>query len=189
MISDSSSLTDGTQRKSPRPGLLLVTGPPGVGKTTVVLRVASALRGLRIGGFTTEEIREGGRRVGFRIVPFRGEDRVMAHVRSPGRERVGRYGVDVGAVEAVCEGALAPDPDVDLYLVDEIGNMECLAPRFVDSMRVLLEAGRPVVATVALKGAGFIREVKEREGALLWHVSVRNRDSVAERIVEWLAAR
>ena len=41
---------------------LLLTGHPGVGKTTVIRRVAAGLGGSRVRGFTTKEIRVGGRR-------------------------------------------------------------------------------------------------------------------------------
>lgn len=45
-------------RKTGAKHILLLTGPPGVGKTTVVRRVAAELGARRIRGFTTEEIRE-----------------------------------------------------------------------------------------------------------------------------------
>jgi nucleoside-triphosphatase len=79
----------------------------------------------------------------------------MAHVDLPGPPRVGRYGVDVAAIDAVVDEVLAPRAGVDLHLVDEIGKMECLSPRFVRAMRALLDSGAPVVATIALRG-GFI---------------------------------
>jgi len=60
--------------------ILLLTGTPGVGKTTLMGSLLAALRQRRVGGFTTGEIREGGRRVGFRIVPHRGTERIMARV-------------------------------------------------------------------------------------------------------------
>ena len=53
------------------PGLkLLVTGKPGVGKTTFVERIVDRLRGsLRLAGFTTAEVRGPDlQRSGFRIV-------------------------------------------------------------------------------------------------------------------------
>ncbi len=166
--------------------ILLLTGVPGVGKTTLVRRVVDRLEGLRLAGFTTEEIREGGRRLGFRIVPLAGGVRTMAHVDFPGPERVGRYGVDVAAIEAVAATALAPHPTVDLYVVDEIGRMECLSERFVASMRALLDSDRRVLATIARRGGCFVAEVKRRSDAALWEVTVRNPERLGERILAWV---
>ena len=141
--------------------ILLLTGVPGVGKTTLVRRVVDRLEGLQLAGFTTEEICEGGRRLGFRIVPLAGGERTMAHVDFPGPERVGRYGVDVAAIEAVAATALAPHPTVDLYVVDEIGRMECLSERFV-------------------------AEVKRHSDTALWEVTVLNPERLCERILAWV---
>jgi nucleoside-triphosphatase len=167
---------------------LLITGRPGVGKTTLLRRVAEALAGRRVAGFTTDEIREGGRRVGFRIVPFRGSARVMAHVRSPGPERVGRYGVDVATIDAAAETELAPDPEIELYLVDEIGKMECLARRFAPAMRALLDSDRRVVASIARGGGGFIAEVRDRPDVELWELTLENREDLVDRVLEWIGS-
>jgi nucleoside-triphosphatase len=109
----------------------------------------------------------------------------MAHVgfRSP---RVGRYGVDVSAIDAVAETALALDPAVDLYIVDEIGKMECLSQRFVAVMRGLLDSERRVLASVARSGKGFIAEAKRRPDAVLWEVTLSSRDLIVERMLAWL---
>jgi nucleoside-triphosphatase len=166
--------------------ILLLTGPPGVGKTTLVRRVADSLHELRIGGFATDEVRERMARVGFRIIPFRSEGRMMAHVGFRSAQRVGRYGVDVKTIDAVSESALALDPAVELYLVDEIGKMECLSAQFVAAMRRLFDGGRPVVATVARSGGGFIAEVKRLRGAEVFEVTPQNRDALVQRVVGWL---
>ena len=166
--------------------ILLLTGVPGVGKTTLVRRVADRLGDLRVAGFTTEEIREEGRRLGFRIVDFEGRARIMAHVDFPGPARVGRYGVDVAAIEAIATTSLTPDPAVDLSIVDEIGKMECLAEGFVWAMRALLDSDRRVLATIARKGGGFIAEVKRRGDAELWEITARNREHLPERVLAWV---
>jgi nucleoside-triphosphatase len=168
--------------------VLLVTGAPGSGKTTLVRKAAEELADLRLAGFTTEEIREGGRRVGFRIVPFGSRGRILAHVDFAGPARVGRYGVDVAAIDAVAAKSLAPDPAVELYVIDEIGKMECFSERFVASMRALLDSDRRVLATIARRGAGFIAEVKQRRDAELWEVTARSRDVLLEQIVAWARA-
>lgn len=78
----------------------LITGPPGVGKTSLLLSLLEMLPGTK-GGFTTREIREGGERVGFQITDLSGREGVLAHVRRPGPPRVGRYGVDLKTFEAI----------------------------------------------------------------------------------------
>jgi len=176
---------DRMQRRAAR--ILLVTGVPGVGKTTLLRRVAAQAQ-RKLGGFTTEEMRTQGQRVGFRIVPFDGPGRVMAHLDFRSRARVGRYGVDVDAIDAVAETALALDPNIDVYLVDEIGKMECFSARFVAAMRRLLDSDKRLVASIARKGTGFIAEVTRRHDVDLWEVTVANRDALVDPILKWIAA-
>jgi nucleoside-triphosphatase THEP1 len=55
-------------RKS-KPHVLLITGGPGIGKTTVTQRIADELRNKGLRGFYTEEIREKGERHGIMAQP------------------------------------------------------------------------------------------------------------------------
>ena len=166
--------------------ICLITGRPGVGKTSAIRKVAGSRSDLHLCGFYTEEIREAGERRGFRLVTLDGQERVMAHVAFRGPHRVGKYGVDVALVDEVADSVLAARPPADLYLVDEIGKMECLSSRFVGAMRALLDSTRPVLATVAQRGGGFIAEVKHREDVLLWEVTLGNRDEMPDRLLAWL---
>jgi nucleoside-triphosphatase len=167
---------------------LLLTGRPGIGKTTVIRRVAEALHGERIAGFYTEEQRSQGNRTGFRIVTLDGRSRPMAGIDIRSRERVGRYGVDVAAIDAVAEAALAPEA-AEIYLVDEIGKMECASRSFVAAVRRLLAADRVMVASVALKGEGLIAEAKRLPGIVLWEVTAQNRDRLPEEVIGWVRDR
>jgi len=81
--------------------VLLLTGPPGSGKTTALRRAAERLRGWRLGGFYTEEIRRRGERRGFRAMTFDGDSWDLARVDRPGAPRVGRYGVDLDVMETL----------------------------------------------------------------------------------------
>jgi nucleoside-triphosphatase len=154
----------------------------------VLRRLAESLAGWRLAGFYTEELRLAGRRVGFRAVTFDGAARTMAHV-DHGGPRVGAYGVDLEVVDALADGALHPAPGIDAYFVDEIGKMECLSARFVTRMRALLDAGPPVVATIAERGTGFVAEVKARPGVETWTVTPSTRDALPDRARDWLLAR
>jgi nucleoside-triphosphatase THEP1 len=82
---------------SPR---ILITGVPGVGKTTLVRKVVEKLD-VPLRGFYTEEIREQGKRVGFKLRTIEGKEGVLAHIHSTSRFRVGKYGVEVRAFEEI----------------------------------------------------------------------------------------
>jgi len=166
--------------------ILLLTGVPGVGKTTVLRKVADGLPDSRLAGFYTEEIRSGGERRGFRMVCFDGREGTMARTEFPGPYRVGKYGVDVAVIDALAASSLKLEQHADVYLVDEIGKMECLSQQFVAAIGRVLESGKPVVATVALHGEGLIDEVKRRPGIQVWQVTRENRDRLPDDILAWL---
>jgi nucleoside-triphosphatase len=121
-------------------------------------------------------------------VNFDGTTHIFAHVDFPKSHRVGKYGVDVPVLDDAAR-LLCPDPDASVYLVDEIGKMECLSERFIAAMRVLLSGHTPMVATIGAHGEGFIAEVKRRPECELWEVTRSNRDDLPARILAWLAER
>ncbi|MFC1707480.1 nucleoside-triphosphatase [Planctomycetota bacterium] len=168
------------------PCVLLLTGLPGVGKTTVMTRLASLLAPQTFTGFITEEIRRGGQRVGFAMTTWCGTERVLAHVDRKGGPRVGRYGVDVAAVDKVARIALNLERPTSLYLIDEVGKMECYSKVFVEAMRAVLGSQRVVVATVAQKGGGYIGEVRGLRDAELWTVTRSNRDGLPMAAASWV---
>ena len=85
--------------------VLLLTGRPGVGKTTLLRGLVARYRGT-VGGFYTEEVREHGTRLGFDMVTLEGRRVPLARVGFRGRHRVSKYGVDVEALERVGVEAL-----------------------------------------------------------------------------------
>lgn len=94
--------------------------------------------------------------------------------------------MDVAAIDAVARRVLVPDPGVGLFLIDEIGKMECLARGFVDAVRGLLARSCPLLATVALRGEGLIEEVKRDPRARLVQLTRENRDRVPEELTRML---
>jgi len=168
--------------------VLLLSGRPGVGKTTVIRRVAASLTGWRLAGFYTEEIREGRARQGFRAITLDGSERIMAHFDVRGPHRVGKYGVEVPAIDELADSALGLNPAIDCYIVDEIGRMECLSQRFIAAIQELLNSRTLVVATIAQRGGGLIAEAKQRKDIELWEVTRANRDELPGRALTWLQA-
>jgi len=144
------------------PKNLLVTGPPGRGKTTLVRHVVQELGALPMAGFYTEEIREGRERAGFALVGLDGRRSVLSHVKVRGPHRVGQYGVDISGFESFLDGLRAGDPGLRLIIIDEIGKMECLSGRFRSFLGDRLGAPVPLLATIALRGTPPIERVKAR---------------------------
>lgn len=82
-----------------------------------------------------------------------------------------------------------PPGTVDAYLIDEIGKMECHCPQFIDAVSRLLEGPVPLVATIALRGGGFIAEVKERHDVQILEVARANRHALPGQIAAWVKQR
>jgi len=164
---------------------LLLTGPPRCGKTTLVKKVVDTFPG-RAGGFYTREVREKGERVGFEIVTLNGQVAWLSHVNFPGPHRVGKYGVSLENLHRVALPALEVKPGIDLVVVDEVGKMECLSPRFVEAMERLWAASVPLLLTVAEKGGGYIQQVKGKPDKALITVTFANRDELPGRILQLL---
>ena len=118
---------------------------------------------------------------------FDGRECRMAHIGIRGPARVGKYGVDLAIVDELAATALAPSPRTLVYLVDEIGRMECLSASFVAAMRRLLAGPTPLIARVARRGAGLIGEVKARPDVELIQVTRANRDDLPGLVLAWLA--
>jgi nucleoside-triphosphatase len=163
---------------------LFLTGSPGVGKTTLVRAVVKRLEGLKCAGFYTEEKRQGGERIGFRIVTLRGEEGVLASV-GRAAPRVGRYSIHLEEFEELVLPELDPGTSpADLYVIDEIGKMELLSSKFRRKLSALLAQPTHLVATVAKKGNGFIQQIKRRTDIELIEVTRKNRDQLPDEIAQ-----
>lgn len=166
---------------------LLLTGRPGIGKTTAAERMFDELadRDWELEGFVTREIRHEGSRVGFRLVTLAGEEATLAHVDHP-PPTISKYGVDLEALEAVVRQTLDPEAAVDAYIVDEIGKMEVMSDKFIEATERLLEDDRPLLATVGTSDRGFMGEVKDRDDVEIWEITDDHRDAIVGEAVEWL---
>lgn len=168
---------------------VLLTGRPGVGKTTLVRRVVERLE-CPAAGFYTEEVREGGRRVGFRLVTLDGRASMMAHVDFRGPHRVGRYGVDLRALDQVAVPEIRRGlREAEVVVIDEIGPMELRSEAFRQAVLEALASPVRLLATVMLRPHPFADALKRRPEVRLFEVTPANREALVEEVVGLLSAR
>lgn len=166
---------------------IAVTGRPGVGKSTVVAKAAEEAAekfGIRVGGIRTAEIRVEGVREGFSIRDLAsGKEGILSHVRGSG-PRIGKYHVDLEALEEIGAAALQNALECDLVVIDEVGPMELKSESFVSAVEEVLDSDRPVLAVLHRSSKHpLARRIRETFEVIT--VDEKNRN----RLPEKLAAR
>ncbi|KAF8405550.1 hypothetical protein HHK36_010457 [Tetracentron sinense] len=173
----------------------LVTGPPGVGKTTLVMRVLESLRtsnpNLKVQGFYTREVRQGTERVGFEVVTLDGPKGPLASTKYSSLESlrwptVGRYRVDVASFETLALPELQVKEETGLVIIDEVGKMELYSSSFFPAVLKVLESNIPVLASIPIPKFGRdipgVARLRNHPGATIFTLDTSNRDVIKEQI-------
>ena len=175
-----------------RPKHLLLTGKPGVGKTTVIKKTLGLLSGCELIGFFTEEIRERGKRVGFKMILLPTYDEgVLAHRSSSSPYRLGKYGVEVGTFERMVIPMLkeAMTKRDSLLVIDEIGTMELMSKEFKNIVRELLRGDLPsILGTLQQKRKYLLREWGVEGRVKLVEVTEKNRNEIPKLVSDWFSS-
>jgi nucleoside-triphosphatase THEP1 len=167
----------------PKSAKILLTGLPGCGKTTAVMKIIANLDPKKVAGFYTQEIRENNTRKGFSWTRLDGVTGILAHINTKSSYKVGKYGVDiVGFEKSVMPVLDIERSNAELFIIDEIGKMECFSKKFVTAVRRLFASDRSVLATVAQKGTGLISEVKNYPDTKLFNLTIQNRGKIIAEI-------
>ena len=178
---------------------ILLTGRPGSGKTTLVRRVLQAVRA-PAGGFYTRETRgPEGRRTGFELVTLdshdppapdgQGQVATLAHISIGGAHRVGRYGVDIEALERVGVPAIeAAAAAGRVVVIDEIGMMELLSVEFQRAVVEVIRHHRVLFGTIMQASHPFADELKAQPDVTLFELTEANRDDVRALVEAHLRA-
>jgi nucleoside-triphosphatase len=167
--------------------VLLITGPPGVGKTTILTKTVNILRqrGFKVGGMLSREVRENGVRVGFEIQDLSSERRGwLANKDQQYGPQVGKYHVNIADLDAVGANAiLYAVEDCDIVAIDEVGPMELFSQKFRDAVEEALKSCKTAIAVVHWKVKDrLIEEMEAREDLEIFTVTAGNRDSL-DRII------
>lgn len=169
---------------------LLLTGPPGCGKTTIIRKTLELLD-RPAAGFYTEEVRtRGGRgaRIGFDVMTLDGQRGPLARVGEDG-PRVGKYRVDVASFErlgvtALDKGLARPDT---LLVVDELGKMEFASPAFVALLPRLFAAPNPLLGAIMQRPHPVADLHRRAPGVHVIAVNTTNRDRLPADLARGLA--
>lgn len=165
---------------------LFITGTPKVGKTTLIKEVIVQYRD-KVGGFYTEEIREGTKRGGFVIRTFNGQEGIMALKGLPSKYKVGKYGVDVKVIDEVAVPSLRRAiQEKELIVIDEIGSMEILSEQFRIALFECLNSPKKVLATIRYGSQPFTNDVKKFVSTKLVILKKENYTAIKTEVQKWL---
>lgn len=168
---------------------LLVSGLPRCGKTTLIKQLSeNQSLSHRFAGFITEEIREKGKRTGFKIISIPDKkEGVLAQKGFSSPYRVGSYGVNIFDLEKIGVSSI----EIGLVtgkviIIDEIGKMELFSEKFKNILFKALDSPQKVLATIMERSHRFADMIKERKDVRLIHLSRDNFQDVFREVQNWL---
>ncbi len=177
--------------------LIALTGRPGVGKSTVFMRVVNKLNslGFNVYGFYCPEVRERGRRIGFKIIDIMsGESGWLAleilrarqmGYRVSGR-RIGRYVVIESEAERIGVAALSRGfGEKSILGIDEVGPMELSIDRLrLEIIKALETTTKCIIVVHRSLGDTEITGILRRKGFEIISITEENRGYIHMEIIK-----
>jgi len=166
-----------------------ITGMPSVGKTETLLKIIDSLEkhGYLVQGMITEPIIEKKKRIGFNVKNWKTKEKeVFAHIDFELKEKVGKYGVEISALENVGVPAIEDainDENVNIIVIDEIGKMEMLSEKFCEMVIEALDSDKPIIVTLHKKSrTPLLQDVRRRDDIRILEVTPVNRNLLPYKI-------
>jgi len=168
---------------------LFITGRPGIGKTTTLLKVYRELkrRGIKVGGFITKEVRRGGVREGFEIISLTYDLKgILASKGAVIGPKLGSYRVNLRDLNEVgvksVRDALG---NSQVIIIDEIGPMELFSEEFRKVVEDAVRSAKPLIASVHRKvvNGRWFRDLVGNYAKVIT-VTLNNRDKIPDVILK-----
>jgi nucleoside-triphosphatase len=158
--------------------ILILTGAPGVGKTTMLTKTVDALKmkGVRVGGMVTREVRKDNVRVGFEILDLTSDKHGwLANVNGQSGPQIGKYHVNLNDLDNVGAAAITQALEkCDVIAIDEIGPMELFSQKFKQTVTQSLEGKKLMLIVVHGKA----------KDAEIFNVTFSNREKLTEQLAK-----
>jgi nucleoside-triphosphatase len=170
--------------------ILVLTGAPGVGKTTIVMGVAQKLkeRRMSVGGIVSREIRTNNVRTGFEFIDLATNGRdILASITGNG-PRVGKYSVNLSGCRFAAERLINALITSEVIICDEIGPMELKSKEFVDVVKNLLNTDKKVIVVMHQKLEHPLTDEFRKKSSSLININLGNRGGLIETLLDRLTA-
>jgi nucleoside-triphosphatase len=168
--------------------IIILTGAPGVGKTTIVTDVAQKLkeRRVNVGGVVSREIRTNNMRTGFEFIDIATNDReTLASVTGNG-PRVGKYSINLQGCRFAANRLINALINSDVIICDEIGPMELKSKEFIDTARNLLKTNKKVMMVVHQRLEHTLVNDFREKSSFLFSINLGNREKVVKTLFDRL---
>ncbi len=165
---------------------LFITGKPASGKTTLIKEACLSVMD-KLGGFYTEEIKEGNTRLGFMLKTFDGRQGILAKKGMKSPHKLNKYGIDIDVLEKIGADALIKAArDKELIVIDEIGSMEIVSDNFRKALLECFGSSKKVLASVRYNAQPFTDEIKKMKDTSVIVLTRENYPGVKKQVKDWL---
>lgn len=163
---------------------ILLTAPPGMGKTTIVHKVREGFKGKKYGVVAREIRNEQNERVGFEFVNQQNNSQVFAHKSAINSEFIvgSKYFVDLKVIDNFAVTALKEGLNdlTCLIFVDEIGRMQAFSKKFLAMVSQLLDNDSNLLGTIVYDQEPWSIVFKQHPKIILLEVTLRNREQLPD---------
>lgn len=168
--------------------IIVVTGDPGVGKTTVVMRVAEVLkkRGLKVGGVVSREVRRDNTRVGFEFIDLATNETATLASTTGSGPRIGKYLVDLAGCRFAVKVLKEAIENSDIIICDELGPMEFKSEEFVECVGMMLNINKPIITVVHRRLKHPAIDQFRNKASFMINIDIQNRNKAPELLLDRL---
>lgn len=160
---------------------ILLTGVPGVGKSTLLKKIIDNYTGSKV-GIMTSAILKDGRRHNFNVETSSGCDGIIASVDFHSSRKVGKYGVNIQNLDKCLPSISDFDKD-DLLYLDEIGTMQLYSSDFKKLALKYIDSSNRLIGTIKKRSDDeFITLIKKRDDVEIIDVTRQNRVILFDKI-------